>query len=91
MCNKKEKRSIWAISEEKRSTYAINRYKIYSIFYIFYLKIFKRRLGDKKIPDLLLPELINDAEYYNVEKILGKRNRKRNVEYLVKWLDYGRI
>ena len=24
-----------------------------------------------------------------MEKILGKRNRKRNAEYLIKWLDYG--
>ena len=24
-----------------------------------------------------------------MEKILNKRNKKRNVEYLIKWLDYG--
>ena len=34
------------------------------------------------------PELINDEPEYEVEALLNKRNRKGQVEYLVKWKNW---
>lgn len=63
-------------------------YRIHNVFHVSLLELYKRRAGDDSIPDYTAPELVNDVEEWEVEKILDKRKRKGEVEYLIRWAGY---
>ena len=63
-------------------------YRIHNVFHISLLELYKRRISDSSIPEYTAPELVDDVEEWEVEKILDKRKRKGEVEYLIRWAGY---
>jgi hypothetical protein len=57
--------------------------RIHNVFHVSVLEPYHRREGDQ--PVLPPPELINDAEEYEVETILDKTRSRGAVWYKVKW------
>ena len=54
-------------------------YYIYSIFYIFFLKLYKRRSGVSVILKLILLKLINNKKEYKIKEILDKIIKKKSI------------
>ena len=52
-------------------------YRIYSIFYILFLKPYKRRFNVFVILKLIFSELINNKKKYKIKKILDKIIKKK--------------
>lgn len=63
-------------------------YKIHPVFHVSYLEPYQRREGDDDIPSMPPPELINDEEEWEVEEVLGRKTRKGEIFYKVKWVGY---
>ena len=63
-------------------------YKVHSVFHVFLLKSYNRRLNDDSILDYLVLELIDDEQEWKIEKILQKQKRKRILYYKIQWKEY---
>ncbi len=63
-------------------------YKVHSVFHVFLLKSYNRRLNDDFILDYFILELINDEQEWKVEKILQKQKRKKILYYKIQWKEY---
>ena len=59
-------------------------YRIYSIFYILFLKSYKRRFDIFVILKLIFLELINNKKKYKIKKILNKIIKKKEIYYYIK-------
>lgn len=64
-------------------------FRIHNVFHVSYLEPYRRRLNDSFIPDLPIPELVDDEEEYVVEEVLRRKTRKGEVLYKVKWQSYS--
>ncbi len=47
-------------------------YKVYSLFYVFLLKLYNCRLNNNSILNYFTLKLINDEQEWKIEKILQK-------------------
>ncbi len=63
-------------------------YRVHSVFYVFLLKSYNRRLNDDSILDYLILKLIDDKQEWKIEKILQKWKRKRILYYKIQWKEY---
>ncbi len=66
-------------------------YRIYSVFYIFFLMLYNHRLNDDFILEYLTLKLIDDKQEWKVEKILQKQKRKKILYYKIQWKEYSVI
>jgi hypothetical protein len=64
-------------------------YRIHDVFYIFYLKSYKRREYDNIISEYSSFELLDDDEINEIKKILQKKIIKIIIYYLIKWKDWS--
>jgi len=74
-----------------KQTYHLNLsiiYKIYSVFHVFFLKSYNRRLNDDFILKYFTFKLIDDEQEWKVEKILQKWKRKKILYYKIQWKEY---
>ncbi len=58
-------------------------YKVHSVFHVFLLKLYNRRLNDDSVLDYLVFKLINDEQEWKIEKILQKWKRKKILYYKI--------
>ncbi len=63
-------------------------YKVYSVFHVFLLESYNRRLNDDSILNFLVLKLIDDEQEWKIEKILQKRKRKKILYYKIQWKEY---
>ena len=63
-------------------------YKVYSVFHVFLLESYNRRLNDDSILNYLVLKLIDDEQEWKIEKILQKRKRKKILYYKIQWKEY---
>ena len=56
-------------------------YQIHNVFHVSLLEPYRGRLVLRPTP---LPELINEEEHYEIEKILNSRRHKKKLQYFVK-------
>ncbi len=63
-------------------------YKVHSVFHVFLLESYNRRLNDDFILDYLVLKLIDDEQEWEIEKILQKRKRKKILYYKIQWKEY---
>jgi len=63
-------------------------YRIHPVFHVSLLEPYHRRADDSSIPELPLPELIDNDEQYEVEEILNRKKSKGDIFYKVKWLEW---
>ncbi len=63
-------------------------YRVYSVFHVFLLESYNRRLNDDSILDYFILELIDDEQEWKIEKILQKRKRKKILYYKIQWKEY---
>ncbi len=66
-------------------------YRIYSVFYIYFLMLYNHRLNDDFILEYLTLKLIDDEQEWKVEKILQKQKRKKILYYKIQWKEYSVI
>lgn len=52
------------------------------------IAIIRKNATNSDIPKYPPPELVSDGDEWEVEQILGRRTRKRELEYKVKWKDW---
>jgi len=74
-----------------KQTYHLNLsiiYKIHSVFHVFFLKSYNRRLNDDFILKYFTFKLIDDEQEWKVEKILQKWKRKKILYYKIQWKEY---
>ncbi len=74
-----------------KQTYHLNLsiiYKVYSVFHVFLLESYNRRLNDDSILNYLVLKLIDDEQEWKIEKILQKRKRKKILYYKIQWKEY---
>ena len=62
-------------------------YRIHNVFHVSLLELYRRR-DNSTMPAYTASELIDGEEEWEVEKILDKRKRKGEVEYLIRWAGY---
>jgi hypothetical protein len=62
-------------------------YCIPDVFYVFYLKSYKKRKNDNIISKYFFSKFLDDDEINEVEKILQKKINKKIIYYLIKWKD----
>ncbi len=63
-------------------------YKVHSVFHVFLLESYNRRLNDDFILNYLVLKLINDEQEWKIEKILQKQKRKKILYYKIQWKEY---
>ncbi len=63
-------------------------YRVHSVFHVFLLKLYNRRLNDDSIFNYLIFKLINDEQEWKIEKILQKWKRKKILYYKIQWKEY---
>jgi len=63
-------------------------YKVHSVFHVFLLESYNRRLNDDSILNYLVLKLIDDEQEWKIEKILQKRKRKKILYYKIQWKEY---
>ena len=63
-------------------------YRVYSVFHVFLLESYNRRLNDDSILDYLVLKLIDDEQEWKIKKILQKRKRKKILYYKIQWKEY---
>ncbi len=62
-------------------------YRIHNVFHVSLLELYHRR-DNSNMPAYTAAELIDDVEEWDVEKILDKRKRRGEFEYLIRWDGY---
>ncbi len=63
-------------------------YRVHSVFHVFLLKLYNRRLNDNSILDYFVLKLIDDEQEWKIEKILQKWKRKKILYYKIQWKEY---
>ncbi len=63
-------------------------YRVHSVFHVFLLESYNRRLNDDSILNYFILELIDDEQEWKIEKILQKWKRKRILYYKIQWKEY---
>ena len=63
-------------------------YRVHSVFHVFLLESYNRRLNDDFILNYFVLELIDDEQEWKIEKILQKWKRKRILYYKIQWKEY---
>ncbi len=63
-------------------------YRVHSVFHVFLLKLYNRRLNDDFIFNYLIFKLINDEQEWKIENILQKWKRKKILYYKIQWKEY---
>jgi len=63
-------------------------YRIHNVFYVSYLKSYKHHLNNNSLSELSFLNLINNEKEYKIKDILSKRQRRKQLQYKVKWIKY---
>lgn len=64
-------------------------YQIHDIFHVFYLELYKCWEDDSTISELLLSELAENVEKYEIEEILNCWRCKEKLWYKIRWKNYS--
>ncbi len=64
-------------------------YKVYSLFYVFLLKLYNCKLNNNSILNYFTLKLIDDEQEWKIEKILQKWKRKKILYYKIQWKEYS--
>jgi hypothetical protein len=64
-------------------------YRIHDVFYVFYLKSYKRRKNNNIISKFSFSEFVNNENIDEVKKILKKKISQNIIYYLIKWKNWS--
>jgi hypothetical protein len=63
-------------------------WRVHPVFNVEYLEPYR---SDGRTPEMPPPEVIDDAEEWEIEAVLNERRGRVSIEYLVKWTGYDSV